>query len=620
MSDSNQEQKKVDTPVEATKVKRRREVLQKRCGSCKSDRPAAFFVGDTCIYCVQDAQEAAEAAQREEDAAKKAREAARKAELQRADLRKQKELEVLRRKQEQEERRRQAKIEKQEEERRKAEFDAKMEARRELAKREASRRFLLPFVERFSPDYMAGWVHKDICRRLEKFSDDVAAKKSPRLMLFMPPRHGKSELASKTFPAWHLGRHPHHEVIASSYSGALAMDFSRKVRELLRDAAYRTVFRDSALDKNSQSAERWNTTAGGGYVAAGVGGPITGRGAHVLIIDDPIKNAEDADSEAARESLWNWYTSTAYTRLAPGGGVLIILTRWHDDDLAGRLLKKQEEGGEPWEVIRYPALATEQELYRSQNQALHPERYDEAALNRIRDAVGSRVWSALYQQNPVPDEGDYFTKDMIYRYDINDLPAISDMRFYTAWDLAIGKNESNDYSVGITVGIDRQRKLWVVDIRRGRWNSKEIVDQILDCWDVWRSEKTGIEKGHIEMAIGPYLEEEIVRRGYTAFFYEGLPPGRRDKALRARPIQGMMQRGMVLFRQRCDRAQELINELLRFPNGTHDDQVDALAWIGQMIQDMGVVRLAPPPKAKSWKDKLGAFVGGSKSERDPMSA
>ena len=281
-------------------------------------------------------------------------------------------------------------------------FDAKEEAKLELMRRELCRRRLLPFVERFNDQYEAGWVHKDICARLEQFSKDVAERKSPRLMLFMPPRHGKSELASKTFPGWHLGRHPDHEVISCSYTGDLAMDFSRKVRELLRDQRYHQVFKDTKLDKDSQSAQRWNTTNRGGYVAAGVGGPITGRGAHVLIIDDPIKNRDDAESETNRSSIWNWYTSTAYTRLAPGGGVLIILTRWHDDDLAGRLLTKMKENeGDEWDVIQYPALATEDEPFRKKDEALHPERYDETALLRIKRAVGPRDWSALYQQNPV---------------------------------------------------------------------------------------------------------------------------------------------------------------------------------------------------------------------------
>ncbi len=185
-------------------------------------------------------------------------------------------------------------------------------------------------------------------------------------MLFMPPRHGKSTLASIAFPAWHLGRNPEHEFISCSYSGSLAMSFSRKVRQVLREPSYKKVFEDTRLDKDSQSVESWQTTQGGGYVAAGVGGGITGKGAHILLIDDPVKNREDAESENNREATWDWYTSTAYTRLAPGGGILVILTRWHDDDLAGRLLTASENGADDWEVVKYPALAEEDEEFRKE--------------------------------------------------------------------------------------------------------------------------------------------------------------------------------------------------------------------------------------------------------------
>ncbi len=207
-----------------------------------------------------------------------------------------------------------------------------------MASRVLSKRRFLPFVKRMNDQYQAGWVHEDICRRLEQFSDDVNNKKSPRLMLLMPPRHGKSELASRSFPAWHLGRFPDHEFIACSYNMDLATDFSRKVKMILEDPNYQSIFPETKLDPDNRSAEKWVVHGKrGGYVAAGVGGGITGRGAHVLVIDDPIKSAEDADSADNREKLWQWYLSTAYSRLAPGAGVLLIQTWWHDSDLAGQL-------------------------------------------------------------------------------------------------------------------------------------------------------------------------------------------------------------------------------------------------------------------------------------------
>ena len=474
-------------------------------------------------------------------------------------------------------------------------------AKAELALRFLTRKRLLPFVERFNPDYQAGWVHKDVCQRLEKFSQMVVAKQSPRLMLFLPPRHGKSTLASIAFPAWHLGRNPGHEFISCSYSGSLAMGFSRKVRGLLREPSYKTAFK-TRLDPESQSAEAWLTTNGGGFVAAGVGGGITGKGAHILVIDDPVKNREDAESQNNRDANWDWYTSTAYTRLAPGGGVLVILTRWHDDDLAGRLLKATAEGGDEWEVVRYPALAEEDEEFRSYGQALHPERYDEPSLDRIRKAVGPRDWSALYQQNPVADDGDYFTRDMIQYFEEDDID-LDEMRFYAAWDLAIGKKDRNDYSVGMVIGVDSFDRLFVVDVVRGRFDGFELVEQILDLYEVWKPSIIGIEKGHIEMALGPFLEKRVRERGLYEAYFKDLKTGRRDKEARARAIQGRMQQGMVFLPKNQVWTGPLVAELLRFPNGTHDDQVDALAWLGLMMTEFATYQ-SPIVKEPSWRDRI----------------
>ena len=196
---------------------------------------------------------------------------------------------------------------------------------RELASRELARRRLLPFIQRFRPKYMPGWVHKDICRRLERFVEAVERGEEPRLLLMMPPRAGKSEIGSRHFPPWVLGKHPDWEIIAASHTGSLSLSFSRYIRDLLRDPAYSTVFPDAVLDPSSQSVENWNLTNGGGYLAAGVGTGITGRGSHILLLDDLVKDQEAADSNTIRENTWEWYISTAHSRLAPGGGVLGIM-------------------------------------------------------------------------------------------------------------------------------------------------------------------------------------------------------------------------------------------------------------------------------------------------------
>ena len=495
-------------------------------------------------------------------------------------------------------------------------LNAQDKARAELAARILTRKRLLPFVERFNHEYQAGWVHKDVCQRLEEFSKLVVEKRSPRLMLFLPPRHGKSTLASIAFPAWHLGRNPTHEFISCSYSGSLAMGFSRKVRGLLREPNYKTTFK-TRLDPESQSAESWLTSSGGGFVSAGVGGGITGKGSHVLVIDDPVKNREDAESQNNRDATWDWYTSTAYTRLAPGGGVLVILTRWHDDDLAGRLLKAGTEGGDEWEVVRYPAVAEEDEEFRSTGHALHPERYSNEALSRIKKAIGPRDWSALYQQNPVADDGLYFTRDMLRYYDPDDIDE-DRMRYYCAWDLAIGQRDRNDYSVGITVGVDEDDRLFIMDVIRGKFDGFELVEQILDFYEVWKPSIIGIERGHIEMALGPFLEKRVRERGLHEAYIKDLKTGRRDKEARARAIQGRMQQGMVFLPRDAIFTGPLAAELLRFPSGVHDDQVDALAWIGLMMTEFATFkeRIIPEP---SWRDDIQYLVRSDRT-KSAMSA
>lgn len=500
-------------------------------------------------------------------------------------------------------------------------FDATEEAKRELARRELARRRFLPFVQRFTPDYLPGWVHVDICSRLEQFVQDVADKKSPRLMLFMPPRHGKSQLTSKSFPAWVLGHYPTWEFMSCSYSGSLSMSFSRQVRSIMRDPSYHSLF-DTQLDPDSQSVEQWLTTSGGGLVAAGVGGAITGKGAHILMIDDPVKNREDAESETARQACWDWYTSTAYTRLAPGGGVLVIMTRWHDDDLAGRLVAAQDQGGDQWEIVEYPAVAEENEKYRLKGEALHPERYSVEALTRIRKAIGYRDWNALYQQKPVADEGAYFTRDMFKFYEPHDLPPSEELVYYTAWDLAVGTKEQNDWTVGVTVAMDMHENLWVVDRVRRKQDAAGTCESILDVFERYRSQMTGIEKGQIEMAIGPFLMRRQRERKLWDFAYTELRTGRRDKQARARAIQGLLRSGVVFIPnpETCQWSMELMQEMLRFPSGVHDDQVDAVAWIGVMINEM--ITYIPPAieRKPSWKDKLNQYITGDTTAKRWQSA
>lgn len=210
---------------------------------------------------------------------------------------------------------------------------------------------LIPFVESTFPDFVTSHHHRFIAEKLEA----VESGKIDRLAIFCPPRHSKSELASRRFPAWYLGRHPDHQVICCSYGDELAMDFGRNVRDIVEGQEYSSLFPGTSIRADSRSAERWQTDQGGVYVSAGVGSGITGRGAHIALVDDPVKNREEADSETHRRRVWNWFTNVLYTRLMPGGAVILIMTRWHEDDLAGRLLEAESAGGDQWEVVNLPA-------------------------------------------------------------------------------------------------------------------------------------------------------------------------------------------------------------------------------------------------------------------------
>lgn len=486
------------------------------------------------------------------------------------------------------------------------EFDFEKEAAAMLRRRELARRNLLPFISEFKAGYSVGWVHKDICKRLREFAEAVERGENPRLMLFMPPRSGKSEIVSRNFPAWFLGRNPDKEIIACSYASSLANSFSRKVRDILRDPAYKHIFPQCELDKDNQAVEQWMTTEGGGYVSAGVGGSIVGKGAHVLIIDDPVKGREEAKSEKTKESIRDWYTGSAYTRLAPGGGVLIIMQRWAEDDLAGWLLaedaaNEDKATKEDWQVVLYPAIAEGDEKYRRKGEALHRERYDEKAFARIRRTVGERDWNALFQQNPLPDSGDYFREKMFKLVGRSEYPSMAEMQVYAAWDLALGEKEENDYSVGFYIGVCPSKMIWILHVERVKLNSKELTDKFFELDKVYEPILTGFEQGHIEKAIGPFLDEEMIRLGHY-FTYDPLPVGRKDKQVRATTIRGMMQRGIVHWDRNDPNQMDAKAELLKFPNGKNDDCVDAAAHIGLMIRELVSKRPAKKAVKKSWRD------------------
>ena len=510
----------------------------------------------------------------------------------------------------------------------------------ELAQRELCRRRLLPFIQRFRPQYSAGWVHADICRRLERFVEQIEQKKSPRLLLMMPVRHGKSEICSRHFPPWVFGKHPEWEIIAASGAQNLALSFSRYGRDVMRDPAYSVVFPNTSLDPSTQSVENWNTTKGGGYLAAGIGSMITGRGSHCLIIDDPVRDAQAADSATIRDNVWEWYMSTAYTRLAPGGGVLGIMTTWNEDDWAGRIQQVMRTGdGDMFEIVRYPAIndigdeyllpddTIEQfpqgsdippnaRLLRKQGSALHPARYPLEELKKKKAnyiALGQkRWWDALFQQNPLPEDGDYFTPSMFNYYSTP--PDRRDLHVYQTWDFAISADQKNDYTVGTTIGVDHRNSIYVLDVRRFKSGDGIIIaDTIIDYVKEYDPVLIGVEDGQIWRT----LEAQFLRacEEHRVFpSYEVLKP-LTDKFVRASPLRGQMQAGKVLFDKHAHWFGALYQEFLRFgAGGVHDDQVDSLSWgVRLTLSRAAPKREIKEPNLPSWRDRLKVGYKGTTS-------
>lgn len=512
---------------------------------------------------------------------------------------------------------------------------AAISPQREIAMRELCRRRFLPFVQRFRPKYMAGWVHEDICRRLERFVEQVEQGLSPRLLLMMPPRSGKSELGSRHLPPWIMGKHPDWEIIAASHTSSLTLSFSRYVRDVIRDPAYKVLFPEMQLDPGSQSVENWNTLAGGGYLAAGVGTGITGRGAHVLLLDDLVKDIEAADSVTIKENTWEWYGSTAYTRLAPGGGVLGIMTWWNEDDWAGRIQQVMESGeGDVFEVVKYPALNEEGDEYilwkepgepivqikpgmpvpdgaqltRPMGTALHPARYTTEAVNRIkRNLISSgqrRVWNALYQQNPTPDDGVHFTKAMVQYF--HSPPQRHQVTRFQAWDFAITETQTSDYSVCVTMDQDEHNSLYVVDVLRFRSDDgNAIVEYMIDQIEAHGPDFLGVEDGQIWKTLRAQFETRCIERHvYQAF--EVLQP-LTDKIVRASPLKGRMQLKKVFIWKDKPWTDPFVRELMVFPGGKNDDQVDAAAWCARLTMNHMPKKPPAPKKLESWKDKLRAL-------------
>jgi predicted phage terminase large subunit-like protein len=451
-----------------------------------------------------------------------------------------------------------------------------------VLKRRKARTDLVDFTEYTFDRYKTAAHHRIICEQLER----VERGEIDRLMLMIPPRHGKSELASKRFPAYYLGRNPTDQIIAVCATADFASDFGRDVRNIMASTEYKALF-ETRLAEDSQSKGKWHTNAGGVYYSIGIGGVVMGKGANVLLIDDPFATMADAQSEVTRKNVWEWYTGTAYNRLMPGGAIILINHRMHEDDLCGRLLAQQAAGGDRWEVVQLPAI-------NESHEALWPEAYPVQALERIRKNTLPRDWSSLYQQNPTPEDGDYFQRNWIRWFNKDTTP--KHMRIYGASDYAT-KEGKGDYTVHGVIGVDPNDDIYVLDWWREQTTSDVWIETFLDLMKQHEPLVWAEEKGQIMAALGPFIDKR--QRERKIYGHRVQYASVADKPTRARSIQARLAMGKVYFPADAPWADGLVTEMLQFPAGKNDDQVDVLSMFGRMLNDMAKGSVpAEPAKPK----------------------
>lgn len=425
-----------------------------------------------------------------------------------------------------------------------------------------------------------------------------------RLIIVMPPRHGKSELASRRFPAFFVGRDPYRQIIFATYNEEFAKGFGRTARDIMRSRVYKHIFPGVELKKGSQSAELLETTVGGALAFVGRGGSITGRGADALLIDDPIKDREEADSKLVRDKLWDWFTDVAMTRLInESARVIIIMTRWHEDDLVGRLTDpknphfKPEEAAQ-WKVLHLAAEALEDDpLGRPKGAPLWPERFGTRFLQNVR-RLNSRTYSALYQGRPAPEDGAFFKREGLIGYQLHELPR--SLRKYAASDHAVSTKQENDRTCLGCAGIDEDDVLWILpDLNWGRFETDQTVELMLSQIQRHRPITWWAENEHISKSIGPFLRKRM-REEHTYCTIEPSSAAK-DAFTRAQAIKARISMGMVRFPVFAPWWEDAKEELLKFGGGgKHDDFVSWLAHLGRGLDRMVGARprlaLAPDKK------------------------
>jgi len=443
--------------------------------------------------------------------------------------------------------------------------------------------FMMPDADHSDDVTRSAYITAKHHRAIAAAFEQVEQGKITRLIINVPPRHGKSQLSSRMFPAWFLGRHPEQSLILATYADRLSWDFGREVNALLEDSLYRQVFPDVRL--KTASVDRIETEQGGKVFFVGRGSAITGRGAIGLLIDDPIKDRVEADSTLTREKLWSWYNQVAKTRLlSHAGWVAIIQTRWSEDDLVGRLTDPLNPSysaveGRKWRIIDLPAIAVEDDpLGRIPGEALWPERFPIGYLEEMREA-DPRGFQSLYQGSPTPDKGNFFAAECLLTYKRGDLPPKENLRFYVASDHAVSSKQERDKTCLLPVALDEDENIWVLpDVVWGRYPTDQIVERMIDIMDLHRPLFWWAERGQITKSIGPFLRKRMLERSVFCSVYEMTPIA--DKVSRAQSVQGRIAMKKVFWPSFAPWWMEARKELLQFPYGARDDLVDALSYIG----------------------------------------
>jgi predicted phage terminase large subunit-like protein len=469
-----------------------------------------------------------------------------------------------------------------------------------LARAEYARQSLEGFCAFFCGDderilYEAGPAehHKLIISKLEA----VERGEIKRLMLFMPPGSAKSTYASVVFPAWYLGRNRDKSVIGGSHTGDLAETFGKRARDTVASHAYREIF-GIGLSETEKGMLKWaiqknegkETATGGDYRGVGVGGGIVGHRADGIIVDDPVKGREEADSLRMRDKAWNWYVDDLSTRMKPDCWFIYIATRWHEDDLAGRILPEGYAGesgmitardGAVWDVVCIPAQAEQNDLLgRAPGEYLWTSWFDVEEFERIKNRPGGeRSWSALYQQRPSPETGLFFQRQWLQYFTHRP----EHLQIYGSSDYAVTE-DGGDFTVHGIIGVDHLDNLYMLDLWRGQTSSLEWVEAFCDLCEKWKPIGWAEESGQIIKGVGPFLVKRMdERKIYTARFQF---TSSNDKPTRAQSIRGRVQQGKFFVPTNQPWVPGLVSEMMTFPAGVNDDQVDMMSLIGRVLPQL----------------------------------